>query len=398
MRRRLAWVLVAMILFLPVCQASEAEFRVDAKGAVLIDATSGRVLYGQNMNETLPMASTTKIMTALLALENATLTEDVTASANASGVPGTSIYLSKGETLSMEHMLYGLMLRSGNDAAVAIAEHISGSVRAFAEKMNQRASELGADAHYVNPHGLDAAGHSASALGLAKIMRACMQLESFRTITATKKKVIPWEGNEYSRVLENKNRLLSSYEGATGGKTGYTSKAGRCLVFSAKRDGMELIGVVLSCPTWFDTATVLLDYGFENYGLKTALTDGQFAVDVPVSGGAKNTVPAVAQGNLAGAVGISEHYSVTYDLYEMEAPVNKGQRVGTGKLMINGESVATCPLIAGESVAEGGFFRALRRILSRWGMMFQPAENRACAEDYSGVTQYSQFPCKSITP
>ena len=153
-------------------------------------------------------------------------------------------------------MLYGLMLRSGNDAAVAIAEHVAGSVESFAEMMNERAEELGADAHFVNPHGLPAEGHAASALGMAKIMRHAMTIPEFRTITATQRKIIPWVGNEYSRVLENKNRLLSTYEGANGGKTGYTNAAGRCLVFSAERDGLSLIGVVLNCPTWFDLSLI----------------------------------------------------------------------------------------------------------------------------------------------
>ena len=228
------------------------------------------MLFGQNENEVLPEASCTKIMTALLALENASLDEQVTAGENAHGVEGTSIYLSEGETLSMEQMLYGLMLRSGNDAAVAIAEHVAGSVAAFAELANARAAELNADAHFVNPHGLDAEGHGASALGLARIMRQAMTLPDFRAITGTQRKIIPWVGNEYSRVLENKNRLLSSYQGATGGKTGYTSRAGRCLVFSAERDGMELIGCVLNCYSWFDTATVMLDYGFDHFRMERA--------------------------------------------------------------------------------------------------------------------------------
>ena len=175
-----------------------------AKGAVLIDAKSGRVLFGQNENERFPMASTTKIMTALLALENCSLDEEVTASENASGVPGTSIYLGVGETLTMEEMLYGLLLRSGNDAAVAIAEHVSGSVEAFAARMNARAAELDADAHFVNPHGLDADGHEASALALARIFRQAMQNGDFRRITGTKKTTIPWVGNDFSRVLEQK--------------------------------------------------------------------------------------------------------------------------------------------------------------------------------------------------
>ena len=272
MKRCFIAVLAFLLLVLPA-RASE-PFTVAAKGAVLIDGASGRVLFGQNENAMFPMASTTKVMTTLLALENSDLDEPVTAGKNAYGVTGTSLYLSEGETLSMEHMLYGLMLRSGNDAAVAVAEHIAGSVPAFADMMNEKAKELGIDAHFVNPHGLDADGHQISALGLALLFREAMKDGDFRTITSTQRKVIPWVGNEYSRVLENKNKLLKTYEGATGGKTGYTGKAGRCLVFSAERDGMELIGAVLNCPTWFDTATQLLDWGFENFRPEVALKTG----------------------------------------------------------------------------------------------------------------------------
>ena len=176
--------LSALLMLCPwPVRASEA-FTVAAKGAVLIDADSGRVLYGQNENERLPMASTTKVMTTLLALENSDLDEKVTAGENAAGVEGTSLYLSKGETLTMEQMLYGLMLRSGNDAAVAVAEHIAGSVSAFADMMNARAAELHADAHFVNPHGLDADGHGISALGLARVMREAMKKPVFRLYPA----------------------------------------------------------------------------------------------------------------------------------------------------------------------------------------------------------------------
>ena len=357
--------LACMMLCLPCARASE-PFTVEAKAAVLIDADSGRVLFAQNADEMLPMASTTKIMTAILALENCSLDEQVTASENASGVEGTSIYLSVGETLSMEHMLYGLMLRSGNDAAVAIAEHVAGSVEAFAEMMNERAEELGADAHFVNPHGLPAEGHAASALGMAKIMRHAMTIPEFRTITATQRKIIPWVGNEYSRVLENKNRLLSTYEGANGGKTGYTNAAGRCLVFSAERDGLSLIGVVLNCPTWFDTAETLLDYGFENFHAETALEEGQSAGEAPLRGGASDTVAVVAGGSLRSAVALGTPYTVRYIYKELTAPVARGDVVGTARMESGGEVIAVCPLLAAEDVPAWSLSEALRAVLRNW--------------------------------
>ena len=369
MRRFFLLILAGCMLFCPAARASEA-LTVAAKGAVLIDGDSGRILFAQNADEMLPEASCTKIMTALLALENCSLNESVTAGKNAYGVSGTSIYLSEGETLSMEQMLYGLMLRSGNDAAVAIAEHVAGSVSDFAALANARAAELNADAHFVNPHGLDADGHRASALGLARIMREALTHDEFRTITGTKRKIIPWVGNEYSRVLENKNRLLSSYEGATGGKTGFTSKAGRCLVFSAERDGLELIGVVLNCYTWFDTATVMLDYGFDNFRMERALDAGQEVTQLSVLGGDQASVRAVAAKPLSGAVKIGKTASVEVDAGALTAPVRAGQVVGTARLVSDGETIDSCELVADGAVEAWSLLAAIRSVLRNWTLQF----------------------------
>jgi len=367
MKRRLVFTLI-LVLYVCVSLAGASEqLTVAARGAALIDADSGRLLFGQNENAVYPMASTTKVMTALLALENAGLDEMVTAGKNAYGVPGTSLYLSEGETLSMEHMLYGLMLRSGNDAAVAVAEHIAGSVPAFARMMNERAAELGADAHYVNPHGLDAEGHGISALGLTRVMRQAMTLPAFRTITATKRKIIPWVGNEYSRVLENKNKLLRTYEGATGGKTGYTGKAGRCLVFSAERDGLSLIGAVLNCPTWFDTATVMLNWGFENFRTESALEQGQVVTSLPVQGGVRETAEVVAREALRTAVRVGSAIRIDYALPEqLQAPVRAGDRLGQARLLSDGNVVATCDLVAAQDVEARSFLQSVRRLLRMW--------------------------------
>ena len=369
MRRIFLLILAGWLLICPAAQASEA-LTVAAKGAVLIDGDSGRVLFAQNADEMLPEASCTKVMTALLALENCALDEEVTAGKNAHGVPGTSIYLSEGETLTMEQMLYGLMLRSGNDAAVAIAEHVAGSVSAFAELANARAAELNADSHFVNPHGLDADGHRTSALGLARIMREALRHDDFRTITGTKRKIIPWVGNEYSRVLENKNRLLTTYEGATGGKTGFTSKAGRCLVFSAKRDELELIGVVLNCYTWFDTAAVMLDYGFDNFRMERALEAGQEATRVSVLGGDQASVRAVAAGALSGAVEIGRKTSVEVDAAPLTAPVRAGQVIGSARLVCGGETVDSCELVAADAVEAWSLATAIRSVLRNWALQF----------------------------
>ncbi len=373
MRRMIAVFLLIGLLGWQLSASASEPFRVAAKGAVLIDADSGRVLFAQNADQRLPMASTTKVMTTLLALENASLDEPVTAGRNAAGVPGTSLYLSQGETLSMEHMLYGLMLRSGNDAAVAVAEHIAGSVPAFAEMMNAKAKALGANAHFVNPHGLDAEGHGISALGLALVMREAMKNEQFRKITGTKRKIIPWVGNEYSRVLENKNRLLKTYEGATGGKTGYTGKAGRCLVFSAEREGLALIGAVLNCPTWFDTATTLLDYGFENFRAEKALEEGQPVEAVTVRDGVSGLVNAVAEEPLRTAVPIGETVRIVRILPKVvNAPVRAGQTLGTAQLRVGERVLDECRLIAGADVQKRNLRQSIIRLLRGWILRLQP--------------------------
>ncbi len=371
MKKVFALALMFLLVALPA-RASE-PFTVAAKGAVLIDGASGRVLFGQNENAMYPMASTTKVMTTLLALENSALDEKVTAGKNAHGVEGTSLYLSEGETLSMEHMLYGLMLRSGNDAAVAVAEHIAGSVPAFAKMMNEKAEALGIDAHFVNPHGLDADGHKISALGLALLFREAMRNTDFRTITATQRKVIPWVGNEYSRVLENKNKLLKTYEGATGGKTGYTGKAGRCLVFSAKRDGMELIGAVLNCPTWFDTATQLLDWGFENFREESAFDAGQRVASVKVTGGVRDSVDVVTASPLATALPVGRLSETALDLPEkVEAPVYAGEALGTARIRQDAREYARCALVAASDVERRDFGQSVRRLIRLWLLRLQP--------------------------
>ena len=370
--KRILLLLCLAACLLPPASASEA-LTVAAKGAVLIDGESGRILFGQNEDEMLPMASTPKVMTTLLALEHAALDEPVTAGRNAAGVTGTSLYLSEGETLSMEHMLYGLMLRSGNDGAVAVAEHVAGSVPAFADMMNARAAELNADAHFVNPHGLDAEGHRISALGLARVMREAMRNPEFRTITATTRKVIPWVGNEFSRVLENKNRLLTTYEGATGGKTGFTNKAGRCLVFSAERDGLELIGAVLNCPTWFDTAAVMLDYGFDNFRREAAFGAGQVVRTVTVINGERDSVNAIAEDGLSGAVRIGSAVDVVVTLPDrLDAPVHSGDVLGTAAIKNDGDVIAQCNLVAAETVEKLDIRQAFKRLLKSWIIWVQP--------------------------
>lgn len=366
--RRLCALAAAYLLAAVSHGAAQAEeIDISARAAILIDAASGRVLYAKNADARCPMASTTKIMTALLALENSAPNEIVTASERAAGTGGTSIYLSAGETLSMEEMLKGLMLRSGNDAAVAIAEHIGGSVENFAAMMNARAEELGADAHFVTPNGLDAEGHGASARAMALIAREALRRDDFRALVGAQRATIPWRDNQYNRVLNNKNRLLREYEGATGVKTGFTKKAGRCLVFSAERDGMELIGVVLNCGAWFDEAERLLDWGFENFSIACAAEMGEDCGSVAVAGGASPRVRVIAESDAMAAVRASDQWSVELTLARsVAAPVHAGDSLGRAALKVNGEILAETRLIAAESSERLTFWGIFVKVLGGW--------------------------------
>lgn len=358
--------LVAVVLTAPAHGAE--PFTVEAKGAVLIDADSGRILFGQNENEMLPMASTTKIMTALLALEMGDMSETITVGKNAYGVPGTSMYLELGEEMTLEQMLYGLMLASGNDAAVAIAEHLGGTVENFCRLMTRRAEEIGCEnTIFSTPHGLPAQQHHTTAWDLALITREALKLPAFREIVSTQRASLPWAGHAYNRVLTNKNRLLSSYPGAIGVKTGYTRAAGRCLVFAAEREGMLLLGVLLNCPNWFEEAEMLLDQGFRDWQMVTLLEDGEIIREIPVENGTEKSVRVRAAGNLAAPMKTDAWPDLMLELpASLPAGVEKGQKIGTASLRDGGEILASIPLYAEGSVPEKTFRDGLARLLGVW--------------------------------
>ena len=363
MKRMLAGLFFALILLYNGSALGEG-----ARSAILIEAETGRVLYEHNAHEALPMASTTKVMTALLALEKGNLSDTVTAGPNAFGVPGTSIYLSLGEQLTLEEMLYGLMLASGNDAAVAIAEHIGGTVADFCRMMTERAAELGCEnTVFLTPHGLPGTGHHTTAWDLALIAREAMKNPVFREIVGTQRASIPWAGHDYDRVLTNKNKLLSSYPGAVGIKTGYTKAAGRCLVFAAQRDDLKLIGAVLNCPDWFDEAAALLDRGFDGWQMVTLYSAGETVREIPVSGGRAETVRAVAQRDVAAPVSVSAWPDLLIELPDnLTAGIQAGQRLGSASLIDGGEIIVSVPLVADRAVEENAFRYRLERILTRW--------------------------------
>ena len=237
-----------------------------SRGAVCIEWTSRKVLYGEGEhNKTYP-ASTTKILTALVVLDNLQLKEEITIHKEAVGIEGSSLYLKEGDVLTVEDLLYGMMLRSGNDAATALAIAVSGNIVDFAKQMNERARKCGAkNSNFVNPHGLHHKDHYTTAYDLALITAEGMKNPYFREIIMSQKARIG--SGESARVIANKNKMLWLYEGANGVKTGYTKSSGRCLVSSAKRDGMQLIAVVLNHGDMWGDSMNILDYGFDNFAM-----------------------------------------------------------------------------------------------------------------------------------
>lgn len=247
-----------------------------AQASALIDVTSGRILYSSRGDDELPIASLTKIMTAIVAIEHGKLNDMVTVSKNAFAKEGSSIYLQLGEEMSLRNMLYGLMLRSGNDAATAIAEHVGGSEEGFVHLMNEKAQIIGLEhTHFQNPHGLDAKAHYSSANDLAKLTAYALHNLEFKEIVSTKSKKAPNPNDPWDYKWDNKNKMLRFYEGADGVKTGFTKIARRCLVSSATRGGQQLVVVTLNDGDDWNDHRVLLDYGFANFPLTGLIQEGQ---------------------------------------------------------------------------------------------------------------------------
>ncbi|MBB6635446.1 D-alanyl-D-alanine carboxypeptidase family protein [Cohnella thailandensis] len=261
---------------------SPAVLHTQAVASSLMDVASGRLLSQENGDKELRIASLTKIMTAIVAIENGKLDEVVTVSPRAAGKEGSSLYLKAGEKIKLVDLLYGLMLRSGNDAATAIAEHVGGSVEGFAYLMNLKAEELGMEhSRFANPSGLDQEGHYSSANDLARLASYALHNDTFRSIVRTKVKTAPNPNEKWEYKWINKNKMLLQYEGADGVKTGYTKKALRCLVSSATRNGQQLVAVTLNDRNDWQDHRRLLDYGFEKYPLETVIKKGETVAGYP---------------------------------------------------------------------------------------------------------------------
>lgn len=341
-----------------------------AKAMCVMETTSKRVLNSKNMDAKLAMASTTKIMTAITAIENCgDLDKPFEISPKAVGVPGTSLYLRKGEVFSTRDLLYGLMLISGNDASVAIGEHISGSISAFVGLMNKTAKKIGANnSHFDNTHGLDSKTHYTTAYDLALITSYAMQNPTFREIVSTKNTKIS-NADGKSRYLKNKNKLLNSFDGCNGVKTGFTDDAGRCLVSSAERDGMDIVCVVLNCGPMFEECSRFMEEAFDNYKLYDLTKFYNFPQEIAVNNGREQMVKVATFGQYLYPLKESEKdmVKIKYQLApSIEAPVEKGQEVGKVEIYIDKDLHFSEKIFTIESVRRNSLWQKLFDVLTEW--------------------------------
>jgi len=308
-----------------------------------MDVDSGRVLYAQNEDTKMLIASTTKIMTALVALENGDLNSTVKISAEAANTEGSSMYLKAGEKLTLETLLYGLMLCSGNDAAVAVAQGVAGSTDKFVKLMNEKAKELGmTHTSFANPNGLDDEKHYSTAKDMAVLACAAMNNETFARIVSTRTITVG------GRTLTNHNKLLSYVDGCIGLKTGYTKAAGRTLVSCVRRNGQRLVAVTLQDGNdWADHAA-LYDYGFSTYPAQRAMTIGETVGTLAVTGGLTTSLPLVAADSFSWPLAQGEKLEVRFELPKsLRAPVTAGTSAGQAVFSLNGKEVGRVELLCG---------------------------------------------------
>jgi len=330
---------------------------VSARSAILMEQSTGDVLFEKNAHQRMPMASTTKIMTALCAIESGDLSRTVKVHPDACGVEGSSIYLQEGDCLTLESLLYALMLESANDAATAIACEIAGSVDGFADCMNRKAADLGlTDTHFTNPHGLDHDQHYTTAADLAIIAAHAMENPVFAQIASTGKYTVTithTDGESVSRVLLNHNKLLRLSDDVTGVKTGFTKRSGRCLVSSARRDGVSVIAVTLNAPDDWNDHLAMHEFGFSARTCYTLAEPGEFTVQLPCPTAKDGVITACNRDGLSlvRENGLEITHVVEADRLLMP-PVEEGQCLGRVVFYANSEMLGEVPLYSCESVAE----------------------------------------------
>lgn len=378
-----SYLLVFLLTTSAVVTAAPKPPAIHANAAILMDAKTGEVLFAQNIHKRYAPASTTKVLTAIIAIESGRLEEEVEISLRAAGTGGSSMHLYAGQKLSLRELVTGLLLRSGNDAAVAIAEHLSGSVEEFVLAMNAKAQSLGAvNSNFRNPHGLTAVSHYSTAFDLAWISRYALTNPIFAEIVNTRETTIDWldrRGKEKDANLRNTNKLLWMLEDADGVKTGTTGEAGPCLVSSATRGNQRLIAVVLHDHSRWQDSMQLLKYGFDSFDIYEYADAGDIVGPIAVEGGTADAVDVTI--NQVAAVIVKPedypHVTVELDLPEkIKAPVYQGQKIGEVIFFVRDKAVKTVDIISTKDVAEQTptsiFFEHLLylfRIVSGWGVL-----------------------------
>lgn len=358
-------IFVSIIIFFNFCNFIKAEVKISSKYAILTEEKTGIVLYGENIDVKRPIASLTKIMTAIIVLERGNLKDYVDISPRAKyRYRGESlINLEFNEKITVEELLYALLVKSANDAAIALAEHISGSVENFVHLMNKKAEEIGAkNTHFSNPHGFYGENHFSTCYDLSLITRYALKNEKFNEIIKTKEKLISWGNNPYMRILKNRNKLLWKYKYCDGVKTGMTKQAGYCLIASATKNGMRLISVVLNSQKIWEDSISLLEYGFRNYQKNILVREGETIRKINFFSAVPQTLEIVAAEDFWIPIKKSEkNYSLEKKiiLKEITLPLKKGEKVGEMIFVYNGEVVGKIPLVAKENVRINYFLRCL---------------------------------------
>lgn len=381
--KKITTAMLNLFILIFCCTAAYASPQISARSAILIDADSGRIMFSKSADERLAMASTTKIITAVTALESDGFDIDRTIeiSEHAAGVEGSSIYLQKGEKISMRSLLYGLMLSSGNDAAVAIAEAVSGDETSFAELMNKKVGEIGATStHLSNPNGLPNDEHYSTAYDMAKITSYALKNPLFAEIVSSKTHRIDDSGAAYPRTIKNHNKLLSMYDGCIGVKTGFTKTAGRCLVSAARRNNMTLVCVTLNAPDDWNDHINLLDFGFKNYKMTTVIGADTPLCRTEVIGTDGKSIAVVSSESIDYPMLPTETTSAEISVYpEISAPLKKGEKIGEATVVVSDISSGselfrkTVNLVAQSDMdcvskpcSDEGFFQKIKAVFSAW--------------------------------
>lgn len=377
--RVILYILIMLFVLMGNMVFAETEKDNEPKGlyaysALLMDKNSGRVLWDKKGYDERAMASTTKIMTCILALESCGMDEIVKVSKEASKAPKVKMYIKENEEYYLGDLLHALMLISSNDVAIAIAEHIGGTTEDFCKTMTKKAKELGAiNTSYKTPNGLDAEGHYTTAYDLALITRYAMQNEAFVKLINTPSITFNEITTNRSFNITNKDAFLYMYDGANGVKTGFTSKAGYCFVGSAKRGDMELISVVLASGwpnnktyKWADTKKIM-DYGFGNFKTKNVLSSGKHICQLTVDKGIGTDIDVLTSEDIDICLGADEEVTILYNVEpNLIAPIEIGQNIGSAEIFVDGQLYASSPLITNTAIEKIDYTYIFHKVLNQF--------------------------------